>query len=242
MERGYIKLHRRIQGHWLWEKPYSPVQAWLEVVMRANWQDTQIIHGGEVVTLHRGEFLASTRSLAKDFGWSKDKVTRWLKKARQHPTPMLHQTRDGKRDSNGAIYLVVKYDTYNPLQDGDRDSKRDSDEDSNEDSGKDKQKISKKQNNKTYPQFDAFWDAYPRRVGKKAAEKAYAKAITGLNGTEDPHGKILRAVQTYAAEVTDPKFIAHPTTWLNGGRWDDEPDDPRNDPDVMRGVYIAPTR
>jgi hypothetical protein len=36
---------------------------------------------------------------------------------------------------------------------------------------------------------------------------------------------IMVAVERYAAEVrdTEPKFILHPATWLNGKRWEDEP-------------------
>jgi hypothetical protein len=32
-----------------------------------------------------------------------------------------------------------------------------------------------------------------------------------------------------SVEGSDPKFVAHPATWLNGERWDDEPDIPQAD-------------
>lgn len=66
--------------------------------------------------------------------------------------------------------------------------------------------------------FDAFWTAYPRKVGRKAASKAYAKAVTEI----DPD-TLLIAARSYAQSVdgSDPKFVAHPTTWLNQGRWDE---------------------
>ena len=67
--------------------------------------------------------------------------------------------------------------------------------------------------------FDEFWKVYPRKVGKQAAEKAFAKAakITEPN-------VIIAGAARYA---DDPNrvdaFTAHPTTWLNAGRWNDEP-------------------
>jgi hypothetical protein len=69
--------------------------------------------------------------------------------------------------------------------------------------------------------FDDFWASYPRKVAKRAAEKAYASAIK--RGAEP--AEILTAVRRYAAvaATSDPKFVAHPTTWLNQGRYDDEP-------------------
>ena len=68
--------------------------------------------------------------------------------------------------------------------------------------------------------FDDFWSIYPRRIAKKAAAKKFAIAVQ--NGA-DPQ-KIIDGAKAYADAVkgSDPTFIAHPTTWLNQGRWDDE--------------------
>lgn len=67
--------------------------------------------------------------------------------------------------------------------------------------------------------FDMFWSKYPRKVGKQAALKAFMKAIK-LAPVED----IVAGAERYA---NDPNrvdtFTAHPTTWLNAGRWADGP-------------------
>lgn len=67
--------------------------------------------------------------------------------------------------------------------------------------------------------FDDFWDAYPRKEAKGAARKAWDKATK----TTDPE-TILAGVKAFAAKVagSERKFIAHPATWLNAERWDDE--------------------
>lgn len=68
--------------------------------------------------------------------------------------------------------------------------------------------------------FEAFWAAYPRKVGKKAARQKYEIA------RRDAHADtLLDAAKRYAdaAEASDDKrFIAHPATWLHQGRWQDE--------------------
>jgi hypothetical protein len=75
--------------------------------------------------------------------------------------------------------------------------------------------------------FDDFWSAYPRKIGRVNARKAFEKAMriatideisAGLNSQLD----ILKS--------KEQKFIPHPSTWLNGERWNDEPDHnaPRN--------------
>ena len=84
--------------------------------------------------------------------------------------------------------------------------------------------------------FLDFWDAYPKRVGRGVAVKAYAKAIK----TADPE-KILEGARRYAAarRGQDPQFTAHPSSWLRAERWADEPDPIRRS-GHERGVSAVP--
>jgi hypothetical protein len=68
--------------------------------------------------------------------------------------------------------------------------------------------------------FERFWRAYPRRVAKDAAARAFARAVE--NGT-DPE-VLIAGAQTYAVlrQNEDQKYTKHPATWLNGGCWTDE--------------------
>ncbi|MDQ0030177.1 hypothetical protein [Arthrobacter bambusae] len=68
--------------------------------------------------------------------------------------------------------------------------------------------------------FDAFWAGYPRKVGKAAAQKAFAKALK-FTDVET----VMSGVEALRTEVAgkDQKFTPHAATWLNEGRWDDEP-------------------
>jgi uncharacterized protein YdaU (DUF1376 family) len=65
-------------------------------------------------------------------------------------------------------------------------------------------------------EFDQFWDAYPRKVGKEEARKAFARALKKTDV-----GVILGAVQQQHWS-DDPKYRPHPSTWLNRGSWSDE--------------------
>ena len=72
------------------------------------------------------------------------------------------------------------------------------------------------------PPFDAFWSVYPRKIAKGHARKAFDKACK----IADPIA-ILTAVKKFAdaTQGTDKQFIPHPTTWLNGERWEDDIED-----------------
>jgi hypothetical protein len=66
--------------------------------------------------------------------------------------------------------------------------------------------------------FEAFWAAYPRRIGKFAAQREYLKARRrGVTQME-----LLNGVEKYIA--TKPAYAdwCHPRTFLSQGRWLDE--------------------
>lgn len=70
--------------------------------------------------------------------------------------------------------------------------------------------------------FDQFWSLYPRKVNKKKAYECWKKIKPDLALFK----KILSAVkkQSLSKQWLDSggKYIPHPTTWLNGQRWEDE--------------------
>ena len=70
--------------------------------------------------------------------------------------------------------------------------------------------------------FNIFWGAYPRKVAKKDAEKAF----NGINPNEQLFNKILTAIGVAKKSEgwlkENGKYILYPTTWLNGKRWEDE--------------------
>jgi hypothetical protein len=75
------------------------------------------------------------------------------------------------------------------------------------------------------PDFAAFWDAYPRKVGKGQARKAWPKAVKAAEPTAIIAGARRYAQQRYGQE---PQYTAHPATWLNGERWTDQPGPAQN--------------
>jgi hypothetical protein len=68
--------------------------------------------------------------------------------------------------------------------------------------------------------FAEFFAAYPRRVAKEAARKAWSRAIEG--GAEPE--RLIAGAKRYAVERAgqEPRYTKHPATWLNAGCWEDE--------------------
>lgn len=70
--------------------------------------------------------------------------------------------------------------------------------------------------------FARFWEAYPKKKAKDDARKEFDKR----NPDESLLARMLTAIEAQRASADwqdqDGKFIPHPATWLNDGRWQDE--------------------
>ena len=71
--------------------------------------------------------------------------------------------------------------------------------------------------------FEKFWALYPRRTGKLAAWRVWERVSRKCPvATEDGIIAALQKQLDGGHFSTDVKFVPHPRTWLNQGRWDDE--------------------
>lgn len=65
--------------------------------------------------------------------------------------------------------------------------------------------------------FELFWEKYPHKVGKGAAEKSFAKA-----SPQAPLAVMLEAIERYIRCKPPDQAFCNPATWLNQHRWLDE--------------------
>lgn len=71
--------------------------------------------------------------------------------------------------------------------------------------------------------FNAFWQVYPRKVGKDAAWRAWQKR----RPTEETSASVIAALAWQVQQDNwlreGGRFVPNPATWINQGRWQDEP-------------------
>lgn len=77
--------------------------------------------------------------------------------------------------------------------------------------------------------FERFWSAYPRKVSKGRAQKAWAKLKPGEQLVQAIIAGIGRAKTSDQWTRDDGRFIPHPATWLNDRGWEDERSRPPGD-------------
>lgn len=70
----------------------------------------------------------------------------------------------------------------------------------------------------TIDYFEDFWKAYPKKVAKEDAIRAWSK----IKMDEATLANILKAIKDQGLASQEKKFVPHPATWLNKKRWEDE--------------------
>lgn len=78
---GWIRLHRKLLDHWLWQQPrrFSYAEAWLDLLLRASYRDHALLVGRKLVQVKRGQVLTSQVSLARCWRWNRKTVSVFLK-------------------------------------------------------------------------------------------------------------------------------------------------------------------
>ncbi len=79
MSVGWICLHRNITEHWIWSgEPFTRGQAWIDLLLKANFAQTKILFNGQFLTLEDGSFVTSIIKLSACWSWSVKKVRAFL--------------------------------------------------------------------------------------------------------------------------------------------------------------------
>ena len=108
--KGYILINRCIEDHWLWtEKPFTRGQAWIDLILMANFTDSQMMTKGQIVKIKRGQVFRTIGFLAERWGWNKKKVRTFLDLLRGHAMV----TTEGS--AQGTLITIENYETWQTL-------------------------------------------------------------------------------------------------------------------------------
>lgn len=107
MEEGWIKLHRAIQEHWLWDdEPFTRGQAFIDLLLIVNHKDKKIMFNGELIEVKRGSKITSLRQLSDRWKWSTNKVKKYLEQLQKDG--MINYKSDNKK----TLLTIENYEVY----------------------------------------------------------------------------------------------------------------------------------
>ena len=118
MAKGWISLHRQIWDNWVWkDKPFSKGQAWIDLLLMANYEDKKVLIGNQLITVKRGSLVTSVRKLCDRWGWSNTKVRAFLSLLEQDGMLIV------KSDAKKTTLTIVNYSDYQDLNISKNDAK-----------------------------------------------------------------------------------------------------------------------
>lgn len=114
MNEGYFVIQRALLEHEVWlEKPFGKGQAWADLIGRANYKQAERLIGCDLIKVPRGQLVTSIRALADRWGWSTNRVVRFIR------TLEAAQMVTTKRTRWGTFITICKYNDYQLSRDTD---------------------------------------------------------------------------------------------------------------------------
>lgn len=108
MAQGWIKLHRKITEHWLYQekRTFSKFEAWQDLLLHTNHAPNKFIIKGDLISLDAGQSARSQVTLATTWNWSRKKVSNFLKLLEKDQMICLETTK------NTSVITIVNWQTY----------------------------------------------------------------------------------------------------------------------------------
>lgn len=105
--KGWILLYRSICENLLWnDKPFAKGQAWIDLIMMANYEPKKKLIGNKVVTVEAGSLYTSLGELSERWGWGKHKTLLFLDLLE------AEQMISKKGNTQGTIISIENYSDF----------------------------------------------------------------------------------------------------------------------------------
>ena len=108
MNKGWIKLHRKIQDCCIWQKnePFDSRSAWIDLLLLASHKEKKIVIDNKTMIIERGSYMTSFVILSERWKWSRAKTMRFFKLLESE-----HMV-NTKRTSKGTLVTIENYGVF----------------------------------------------------------------------------------------------------------------------------------
>ena len=214
MNRGYIKVWRKtIDSGWL--QNHKLCAFWLWCLLKASHKEYDLIVGCQKVHLMPGDFVFGLNKASEELAMSIRSIRTILAFLKTSQNLTIKTT------NKFSVISIVNWDIYQQTETT-NDNQNDKPPTSYRQATDNKQTHKHKSTKEYTSDFLQFYNAYPKRIGREPAWKAWQK----LNGTRPDLSALIAKIdemkKTEGWIKDNGQFIPHPATWLNQKRWEDE--------------------
>jgi DNA replication protein DnaD len=128
---GFFKIDRDLLSHYLWkDTPFSKGQAWIDLIGLACYKDSTDMYNGQIIHCERGKVYKTYSYLSRRWGWSRKKVTSFIRALEGDGMVTTKAT------THGTTITIVNYGVYQNLPSSDKYTNKTSNKTSRKTSGK----------------------------------------------------------------------------------------------------------
>jgi hypothetical protein len=222
VHRGYIKLWRKIFDSGI-QKEHTTFTMWIWILCNVTRKPLNYIARSQKIILNPGELIIGRKKLAMELRLSEQCVRTCLHHLESWGNITINST------NRFSILKVVNWESYQETQieiNQQINQELTSNQPATNQQLTTKQEVkklrSKNKDNVVLSGFDEFWKAYPKKIGKQEAKKAWGRQNGNRPDIELIVSKIAELKKSSQWSKDNGQFIPHPATWLNRGGWDDE--------------------
>lgn len=248
MNKGFYLMWRGWMNHpRLKTKNYTKREAFCWLIENSAWEDHCVDWNGKTIKIKRGELPTSLRTLAREWGWSQNRILRFL--TRLKSDSML----EASTEAGFYIIRVCNYKKYqNGISDGGSETEAvtEAGSEANIKKGKERKRNKERKRSllvdldgkseslqsvlplgeqeeqltpkaqKIKDGFDRFFKIFPKKFDKPQAWKAWELAVKRADMEI-----IIAGAKAYAEEraldlqPNSAKYTRRPANWLNNDSW-----------------------
>lgn len=227
MQDGYVKLWRKSLKSDVWDNP-NVWRLWCWLLMKASYQSCKLTVGLTLVELAPGELVFGRKKCSIETGLSEKKVRNCLQALKTASRIAI------KTASKFSIVSIINWGDYqveittkgqlNGQQKGQQGASKGPAK-GHKQEGKEVKNVKNKETTLCeHPEFEQFWQVYPRRIGKADAVKAWFQQNGSRPDISVIIGKVENLKRSRQWTTDGGRYIPHPATWLRRHGWDDEPE------------------
>lgn len=212
---GWVKFHRQaIENGWL--RNHRLWVFWSYCLLKASHKPTNVMIGYQQVALETGQFIFGREKAAKELRMT-------VKQLRTCLTSLKTANNLAVKTTNKfSIITIVKWNTYQNEEEekGQQKGQQVGSRGASKGPAKGHIQEGEEEKNKTLSEFfEKLWEAYPRKDGRKVAERHYNATVKNESDMERINLALGNYLNNIEVNKTDQKFIKTGATWFNN--WTD---------------------
>lgn len=218
---GWIKLHRKMLDNPIVFKDSDYIAVWVYLLLNAAHKEYPAVFGKNKIVLQPGQLITGRIAISEKIRVSESKVQRILS-AFETEQQIEQQTGNKNR-----LITVLSWSEYQNSEQQDKqemNNKRTTTEqqvNTNKNVKNDKNVENEKKKDMYSPEFESFWNEYPRKIGKKECFKTFSKNLKD----GEMAAVMIKCAINYCDQCkrlkTEIQYIKHPKSFLNEERFKD---------------------